>query len=108
GRALSPWDRNRFSAVVLEDWLRAARGRTSRDGVSRPITVGARTLYREIARARRARFGRLALRPVFAALRANVARRGRRRLVWLHVLRHGGKRCRQADDQQGTCHKTSK
>src|SRR5436190_7599131 len=88
GRGLSPGRWKRFSAVVLED--RRCRADAGAAGVGnrvgRPIAVDARTLHREVGRARRARFRRLALRPVLTAVGAHFARRGHGILVRLHVL----------------------
>src|SRR5690242_1385597 len=63
-----------------------AGGATVGDGVGRAIPIDARAFDRKVARAWRAVLRRLPLRPIFAALRANVARRRHRLLVRLHAL----------------------
>src|SRR5437899_2433092 len=65
-----------------------------------PVAVGARPLGREIARAGRAVLARLALRAVFAGGAAQVARRGRGRLVRLHLLRRGRQRRGEGNDHE--------
>lgn len=87
-RAASPsYGLDRLSAIVLEDRLSTAGSGAVRDLIGRPVAIDPRLLHREIARARRPILRCLSLRPVFTALRADVARRRHGLFVRLHVLR---------------------
>src|SRR5205085_2814979 len=98
----------RLAAVVLADRLvggtAAGRGARILDGAGRPIAVDARPLGREVARARRARLARLALRTVFTGRASQVARRGHRLPVRAHVLGARAERGGERGDQERAFH----